>query len=379
MNRYEKVYKQTMAGLLTLFIGGMFSLNVLTPNKTFSDEENRKLEQFPAFSFQDLIEKKFTSNYEKYISDQFAFRDFWINVKSDMDHKLGKKENNGVYIGKDGFLLQKFSKPEEQDVKSKIEAINDFHIANPNVKMQVMLVPTAMSILENKLPNYASHSDELTYINKVKKSLDKDVNFIDVYPVLSSKKDEYIYYKTDHHWTTKGAYYAYQELGKNMGFTPNENGSFNIKQITNSFYGSLYSKAGFRNIDSDSIELYKPKKANKYKVEYIDENKTTTSLYEMENIKKKDKYTVFFNGNHPLIKIKTDNTNGKKLLVVKDSYANSLLPFLLAHFSEIHIVDLRYYTDSLNMLVQKNKINDMLVLYNGNTFFEDASINNLSE
>ncbi|EJR57477.1 hypothetical protein IIO_05004 [Bacillus cereus VD115] len=379
MNRYEKIYKCTMAGLLSLFIGGMFSVNLLTPNNIFSDTENRKLEQLPEFSFQNLIGKKFTSNYEKYISDQFAFRDFWISVKSDMERTIGKKENNGVYIGKDGFLLQKFSKPEEQDVKNKIEAINDFHIANPNVKMQVMLVPTAISILENKLPNYVSHSDELMYINKVKKSLDKDINFIDVYPVLSSKKDEYIYYKTDHHWTTKGAYYAYQELGKNMKFTPNKSDSFNIKEITNSFYGSLYSKAGFRNIDPDSIELYEQKKANKYKLEYGDESKTSTSLYEMENIKKKDKYTVFFNGNHPLIKIKTDNKSGGKLLVFKDSYANSLLPFLLPHFSEIHIVDLRYYTDSLNMLVQKNKINDVLVLYNGNTFFEDSSISNLSE
>lgn len=366
-----------MAGLMSLFIGGMFSINLLTPNKTFSDSENRKLEQFPKFSLQSLMDKKFTVNYEKYISDQFAFRDFWINVKSDMEQKIGKKENNGVYIGKDSFLLQKFNKPTEQDVIDKIEAIHDFHIATPNVKKHVMLVPTAISILENKLPNYVSHSDELTYIDKVKKSLAKDINFIDVYPVLSSKQDEYIYYKTDHHWTTKGAYYAYQELGKNMKFTPNKSDSFNIKQITNSFYGSLYSKAGFRNIDPDSIELYEPKKANKYKVEYSDESKTSTSLYEMENIKKKDKYTVFFNGNHPLIKIETDNTNGKKLLVVKDSYANSLLPFLLPHFSEIHIVDLRYYTDSLNMLVQKNKINDMLVLYNGNTFFEDASVKNI--
>lgn len=368
-----------MAGLLSLFIGGMLVINLLTPNKTFSDEENRKLEQFPDFSFQNLIEKKFTVSYEKYISDQFAFRDSWISMKSSMERAIGKRENNGVYIGKDGFLLQKFSKPKDQDVKSKIEAINDFHITNPNIKIQVMLVPTAISVLENKLPNYVSHSDELTYINKVKKSLDRAINFIDVYPVLNSKKNEYIYYKTDHHWTTKGAYYAYQELGKSMEFTPNKMDAFNTKQITNSFYGSLYSKSGFRNIAPDSIELYEQKKANKYKVEYSDENKTTTTLYAMENIKKKDKYTIFFNGNHPLIKIQTDNTNGKKLLVVKDSYANSLVPFLLPHFSEIYIVDLRYYTDNINMLIQKNKINDMLILYNGNTFFEDSSINNLSE
>lgn len=172
-----------MAGLLSLFIGGMLVINLLTPNKTFSDEENRKLEQFPDFSFQNLIEKKFTVSYEKYISDQFAFRDSWISMKSSMERAIGKRENNGVYIGKDGFLLQKFSKPKDQDVKSKIEAINDFHITNPNIKIQVMLVPTAISVLENKLPNYVSHSDELTYINKVKKSLDRAINFIDVYPV----------------------------------------------------------------------------------------------------------------------------------------------------------------------------------------------------
>ncbi|MFJ7979996.1 DHHW family protein [Lysinibacillus xylanilyticus] len=379
MKQYEKIYKYTMAGLLSIFIGGMFSINLLTPNKSFSDSENRNLELFPTFSIQNLLDKKFNTNYEKYISDQFAFRDFWISMKSDIDRTIGKKENNGVYIGKNGYLLQKFNKPEDQDVKSNIEALNDFHLANPNVQKYVMLVPTAISILENKLPNYVSHVDEVTYIDKVKKSLNKEINFIDVNPILSSKKNEYIYYKTDHHWTTKGAYYAYLELSKNMNFIPTQKESFNIKNITNSFYGSLYSKAGFRHIEPDSIELYEPKEAIKYKVEYVDENKTSNSLYEMNNIKKKDKYTVFFNGNHPLVKITTENTNAKKLLVVKDSYANALLPFLLSHFSEIHVIDLRYYNDNLNMFIQKNKIEEMLLLYNANTFFEDSSITDLSE
>ncbi|MGG2080476.1 DHHW family protein [Lysinibacillus pakistanensis] len=379
MNQYEKIYKYTMASLLSLFIGGMFSINLFTPNKSFSDSENRNLETLPTFSIQNLLDKKFTSYYETYMSDQFAFRDFWISMKSDIDRTIGKKENNGVYIGKNGFLLQKFNKPEDQDVKSKIKAINDFHLANPNVEKHVMLVPTAISILEKKLPNYVSHDDELTYIDKVKKSLNTEINFIDVYPTLRSKENEYIYYKTDHHWTTKGAYYAYQELSKNLNFTPTQKESFNIKKITNSFYGSLYSKGGFRHIDPDSIELYEPKEGIKYKVEYVDEDKTSSTLYEMNNIKKKDKYTVFFNGNHPLVKITTENKSRKKIVVVKDSYANALLPFLLPHFSEIQVIDLRYYSDSLQLFIQKNKIDEMLLIYNANTFFEDSSISDLSE
>lgn len=368
-----------MASLLSLFIGGMFSINLFTPNKSFSDSENRNLEPLPTFSIQNLLDKKFTSHYETYMSDQFAFRDFWIGMKSDIDRTIGRKENNGVYIGKNGFLLQKFNKPEDQDVKSKIKAINDFHLANPNVEKHVMLIPTAISILEKKLPNFVSHDDELTYIDKVKKSLNTEINFIDVYPTLRSKENEYIYYKTDHHWTTKGAYYAYLELSKNLNFTPTQKESFNIKKITNSFYGSLYSKGGFRHIDPDSIELYEPKEAIKYKVEYVDEDKTSSTLYEMNNIKKKDKYTVFFNGNHPLVKITTENTSEKKIVVVKDSYANALLPFLLPHFSEIQMIDLRYYSDSLHLFIQKNKIDEMLLIYNANTFFEDSSISDLSE
>ncbi|WP_286924078.1 MULTISPECIES: DHHW family protein [Lysinibacillus] len=379
MNQYEKIYKYTMASLLSLFIGGMFSINLLTPNKSFSDSENRNLEPLPTFSIQNLLDKKFTSHYETYMSDQFAFRDFWIGMKSDIDRTIGKKENNGVYIGKNGFLLQKFNKPEDQDVKSKIAAINDFHLANPNVEKHIMLIPTAISILDKKLPNFVSHDDELTYIDKVKKSLNTKINFIDVYPTLRSKENEYIYYKTDHHWTTKGAYYAYLELSKNLNFTPTQKESFNIKKITNSFYGSLYSKGGFRHIDPDSIELYEPKEAIKYKVEYVDEDKTSSTLYEMNNIKKKDKYTVFFNGNHPLVKITTENTSEKKIVVVKDSYANALLPFLLPHFSEIQVIDLRYYSDSLHLFIQKNKIDEMLLIYNANTFFEDSSISDLSE
>ncbi|MBS5822325.1 MAG: hypothetical protein KID00_00450 [Clostridium argentinense] len=367
-----------MSALLLLFIGGIVILNVLTSDKIFSDSENRNLEQLPKFSFKNLMKGKFTTNYEKYVSDQFALRDFWIGVKSDSDRIIGKKENNDVYLGKDGFLIQKFNKPEDKDLKDKVEIINSFDNLTPNVNKYFMLVPTATKILEDKLPNYAADSDELTYIDKVKKSINSNINFVDLYDALSSKKDEYIFYKTDHHWTTKGAYYAYTELSKKMGVEPKSEEDFNMKKVTDEFYGSLYSKGGFRHINPDSINLYLPKDDEEYKVEYLGENKIRDSLYDMNNINKKDKYTVFFNGNYPFIKITTNKGERRKLLVIKDSYANSFIPFLTSHFSEIYMVDLRYYSEGLSRLIEENQINDMLILYNANTFFEDISIKNLS-
>jgi hypothetical protein len=241
-----------------------------------------------------------------------------------------------------------------------------------------MLAPNSVKVLEDMLPKYATPENQLEYIEKIKESISSDINFIDIYDTLALKKNEYIYYKTDHHWTTLGAYYAYEKLGVEMGFTPNNRDFYNIKKVTEGFYGTLYSKGGFRNIEPDSIELYTPKKDEDIKLWYYDNEKATDSLYKMDNLSKKDKYTVFLDGNHSLIKISTKSDSGKKLVIIKDSYANSLVPFLTDHYSEIYMVDLRFYYDDINEFIKTNGIDDALILYNANTFFEDESISKIS-
>ncbi|MCC0567026.1 hypothetical protein HN020_07835 [Brevibacillus borstelensis] len=378
MLRDDKLSKWMLGLVFLMFIGGLLVLNTGAPTREFSESENRMLEQLPSFSLEKGMNGTFTAHFEKYLSDQFVFRDFWIGVKSEADRLMGKKESNGVYVGKDGFLIQKFGKPEDGDLEEKAEAINGFAKSLPGLHTYMMLVPTAASVLEEKLPAHVTGDEERTYMEKVKEALSKDIAFVDVYPALRSKKEEYLYYKTDHHWTTRGAYYAYQELGKQMGFTPRMQADFRIERATDDFYGSLFSKSGFRHVLPDSIDLYLPKDDEAYSVEYASEKRSTHSLYERENLKKKDKYTVFLNGNHPLIKITTGSGDGKKLVVVKDSYANCFLPFLTAHFEEIYVVDLRYYEDRLDELIQENHITDVLLLYNVNTFLEDPSIKELA-
>ncbi|MDF2674039.1 MAG: hypothetical protein K0R09_2307 [Clostridiales bacterium] len=378
MNKHTNIYNLTMAFILIIFLFGMPVSYILVPDREFSESENRVLSKKPDLSLEEVSSGKFTANFEKYVSDQIPIRDLWIGIKSSSEKLIGKKDNNGVYLGSDGYLLQMFSKPDLRIINRNVDAINSFALANPEVNKYFMLVPNSLKVLEDKLPEYAFPENQLEYIEKVKKSVNSDINFIDIYDTLASKKNEYIYYKTDHHWTTLGAYYAYERLGNEMGFTSNSQDFYDIKRVTKDFYGTLYSKAGFRNIEPDSIELYIPKKEKEIKLWYYDNEKTGDSLYKMDNLNKKDKFTVFLDGNHSLIKINTSSESGKKLVVIKDSYANPLVPFLTDHYSEIYMVDLRFYYDDINELIKTNEIDDGLLLYNANTFFEDESISKIS-
>ncbi|WP_152392928.1 DHHW family protein [Paenibacillus guangzhouensis] len=379
MDRYIKTHRNLLALLLLLFIGVIAGLNVVMPVRTFSDSENRMLKQLPHFSLQALLSGTFIADFEKYVSDQFVFRDMWIGAKTDTDRIMGKKESNGIYLGKDGYLIQNFSPPAEEDVEEKVNAIHAFDQATPGLRKYMMLVPTAAALYRDKHPKYAIVGDEEAYLREIRSLLHPTIRFVDVFPALYAARELSIFYKTDHHWTTQGAYIAYLELCKQMGLAPQREGEFNIRQVTDEFYGSLHSKSGFRHIQPDSIELYLPKNQEKYTVTSVEEGLTTNSLYAMKQLEVKDKYAVFLNGNHALVQIKTALANGKKLLVVKDSYANSFVPFLLKHFSEIDVVDLRYYEGDLASFVKERDIHDMLFLYNANTFFEDPSIKNLTE
>lgn len=372
--------RRSLTGLLLLlYVGAMAAANFLTPAKPFSESENRVLEERPSFSLHSLLSGQFTADYERYTSDQFAFRDAWVGAKTDADRALGKKDSNGVFLGKDGYLIESYTSPSDAELADRVRAIQTFDHAAPGLRKHVMLAPTAAALLSHKLPAYAPVGDERADLDRIRRLLPQAIRFVDVYSALDAEREQPIFYKTDHHWTTEGAYYAYRELCRQLGIVPQDEASFNIRQVTDAFYGSLYSKSGFRRLQPDRIDLYLPKQDGRIKVSYADEGRISNSLYEPDHLRKKDKYAVFLNGNHALIRIATDGPADKKLLVVKDSYANSLIPFLTKHFGEIDVVDLRFYDGSLLKLVQERQIQDMLILYNVKTFFEDPSILNLTE
>lgn len=366
-----------MTATFVTFIGVMAISNVVKKDAKFSETENRTLSAMPAFSFGSLVSRDYGKGIESYISDQFPWRNIFVTLKGGMDMLSGKDDRNGIFIGENDQLLQDFDRRPEEETEAKIAAINQFESNYSDLNMSFMLVPTATKVLEEELPRNAPVDDEEQYIEDFKVKLTPDIKFIDTYEALNSKDDNYIYYKTDHHWTSRGAYVAYEEMCKTLEIEPIPESNFDIEPVTEEFYGSLSSQIGSSKGKPDSIEVYFPKKDGEIIVNYVDEQKKSPSLYSSEKIDSKDKYQVFTNGNHPHINIKTMGDPSKKLLLIKDSYANSMIPFLVFHYGEIEVVDLRYYTDDLDKLIKSKKITDVLFLYNVNTFNEDDSILNL--
>lgn len=357
--------KKIIAVSFIVYIFLFFFFSIIVKDRNFSELENRLLTSFPSMSVLSIKEGRFMKNFEEYIGDQFPLRDQFISVKSYSELLLQKKDNNGVFIGKDNYFIQDFKKPDEVQIAKNIEYVNTFA---KEFNTYVMIAPTATSILEEKLPAFANPSSELEILEKIETNLASNVKNISLFEALRNKKDEYIYYKTDHHWTTLGAYYAYLQLCESMNLHPLIKSDFIKTKVSENFYGSLFSKGNFTFATPDSIEIYEPKRKKPVDINYVVENKKKNSFYEMSYLDQKDQYKIFLDSNHPYVTIKTGAVNNKKLLVVKDSYANCFVPFLAEHFSEIHVIDPRFINESIKKYAEENKIEDVLILYNVQNF-----------
>ncbi|MGI5876544.1 MAG: DHHW family protein [Dethiobacteria bacterium] len=369
MHFFNRILTVTTLAFLAFFL----FLFLAKPDQEFSEAENRILQGKPCLSWDNLISGKFSFAAENYLADQFVFRDKWVGLKSAAELVLQKKDNNGVYFGRDGYLLQKPDKVDMALLTENIDAVNKFAKTVP-VPVYFLLAPVSVQILDDKLPPFAEPQQKLEEYALIREQLTSNIQFIDITNALATHRQEYIYYRTDHHWTTKGAYYAYREAAPVLGFRALGLHDFSIVQACDDFYGTLYSKSGHRFIDPDTILLFKPKKVYSCRVEYVNDKKISSSPYAWEHLQQKDKYAVFLDGNHALIKITTPKQTGRKLLVVKDSYANSFIPFLLNHYDEIHVIDLRHFNFSLPAYIEKNRLNEVLLLYNTLFFAEDPSI-----
>lgn len=354
------------------FIGMLVIVNLLgliIPDKTYSDNEKRSLMQYSKLSIKDFRSGTLGKNLETYLTDQFPARDNWITIKTLTEKSMGKKESNGVYFGKDGYLIDKFTSYNSELLKKNVAALKKFQDAQ-NVPVSVMLVPDKAEILKNKLPAYAPGLSQRELLNYIESN---DINMTDVYDILSDHSDEYIYYRTDHHYTSLGAYYCYSAWMKNKGLVPDAISDWNKEVLCDNFYGTTYAKINYPFVKPDEIIAYY--KTLNHTVNYNGGQYITDSIYERKYLEGKNQYAVFFNSNQATTVV---NGSGKgKLLIIKDSYANTFAQFTVDDYEETHMIDLRFYSKSINDYIKDNGITEVLVLYELTNFVGDNNITKL--
>lgn len=359
--------------ILTLFL--FLIINVIVPDREKSVQENRMLATKPKFRLSSLISGDYDEKFEAYMDDQFAGRDMWRKLKVTVDRIGGSRLENGVYIGTNGQLLEQIEVADENHLAANIKAIKSFSESQSKIPVRMMLVPDAANVLNHSLPALAKPEDQTQMFSMVRKDLGDSVEWIDVSTELNKHKTEKIYYKTDHHWTTLGAFYAFQAAAPSLGIEGDLSGKYVSYAVSDSFNGMLASKSGVNLGEKEQIDIYVPTEEDTdLIVDYVDEGKRSTSLYDSSKLKEKDQYTVFLGGNSSLLDIRTVSTSTKRLLLVKDSFANSFIPFLTPYYREIVVVDPRYYSGTINDLMDSYRISEVLFLYSGNTFFKDNNI-----
>ena len=369
--------KKTMAMLFLVMLGVICLVNLFSKDKEYSEKENRMLQQKPEISLYGIESGRWMKEYESYRSDQFVGRNFWVSLKTKVDLLAGKRESNGVFKGKDSYLLEDIKEPDQEQLSQNLEAIKEFESGYQNVPFYVMLVPNAANVLSDKLPPFAVVEDQKQIFDDIQNELDEYIHWVDVSQILKKHKSEVIYYHTDHHWTTLGAYYAFQELAASMELDISKISTMKPYAVTNDFNGTLSATSGYETGYEEPIYIYASEQTEdmpEVVVNYVNEKKKTATLYDTSKLEEKDKYAVFLGGNYPLIDIRTTTDTTDRLLLIKDSYANCMIPFLTPYFREIVVVDPRYYYGDIKELMEENDFTSVLFLYNGNTFVEDNSI-----
>lgn len=360
---------------------GVSIVNLLVPQKEFSESENRYLQTLPSPDLEDIASGKFSQDFEKYTADQFVGRDGWIGLKTLAELAMQKKDNQRVYFGKDGTLFDMGEAIDEDRLVRNAQAVaalaRVLKAENPDFHASTLLIPTASAILTDKLPAFAPVPDQAAAMETAAALLKDDAPLHDATALLKSHTDTPLYYRTDHHWTTQAAYLVYAAWAEQNGLSPLPADAFREETVSDSFYGTLYSKANLPTIKPDSVTAYVPVQPIEVSVTY-DDGTVEDSLYKEEFLSQKDKYSYFLGGNHAKVEITTGTKNGRVLLLVQDSYAHCFVPFLVAHYERILVIDPRYFKEDIAAYARENGATDLLALYNLPNFAVDQYAANIS-
>ncbi len=367
------------AVLFVAFIFAMAIWFVVNPKADYSSSEKRYLQQFPETSVDTVLSGEFSEKFETYFADHFPQRNMWVGLNSYYNLGIGLNGRNGVYNSADGYLIN-VPVDKENYVRKNIRVLAEFKEKIGDVPMTVMLAPSTGYIATDKLPLIHDSYNDDTYFAETAKTLgESGVNFVDLRETFKQKYAEgvQLYYRTDHHWTTDGAYEGYVKLCEKLGVQPADKDSF-AKTAYGGFYGTTYSTSGYWLTKPDSITVYDNQentdKNITVKISEDGKDNHYGSMFFYNHIDEDDKYPVFLDGNHALTEIQNKNAKNGTIVVIKDSFSHSLAPFLAENYSKVVLVDLRYYKQSVSDLIKKENPEQVVALYGIDNLATDTDI-----
>lgn len=377
---YRKAGRRSFYPLLWLglcLVGGITVLNLFWPKRDQLELENRRAAQFPAFRLEDLLDGSWQSSFSAWMQDQFLLRDQWINTQRATDEiAFQKVEEGGILLGGDHWMFTKlFTVPDatRAQMDKNVEAVAGFAAQHPG-KVTFLLAPSASAIYPEELPLGAPMIDEDAMLDDIFSRIGESAAVLDLRDTFTSHKDEYLYFKTDHHWTPNGAYRAYEQFCALKGLTPFDRST--LEPVTvEGFQGTHYSATRLWNVEDDVITYYpfqNPMTIYRITGEAQYEAETTEPLINAEKFSTRDKYAAFLDGNNGYSVIEGSGTGS--ILVVKDSYANSFIPYLTQNYAKIGVVDFRNFKYGLDSTIEQEGYDEVLVLYNFQTFIADTNL-----
>lgn len=396
--------------LITAFILCFSVWCLVAPKQTFSENENRALASWPVYSFTALKDGSYMSGVQTYLSDHFPLRDPFMTLKTKYEMLTGREEINDIYLAKDGYYIEAYKTPKQQKkIITQFQKLQDAITTDAKQNVRVMLVPTAISTYNAKLPGSAPDRGVLRQVdtmNEIYAAL-PNMQKVDAWSALQAAAAQEstdrtrasgnadgaqpvagaeaagsdttaatgLYYHTDHHWTTHGAYVGYQAYCGAAGIDPIPETDFQKTCVTTDFHGTIFSKLHDNTVPGDAITLYE-NPANQLTVSYPDTGEVTDTLYNRDYLAQKDKYSMFLNNLHPLVEITNETADSdRQLVLIKDSYANSMVPFLVNHYQKIYVFDTRYYRFGPSSFINEHpEVTDVLLLYNMNTIDTDLGV-----
>lgn len=360
-----------------LLLLGLAIANLVWPKRDMIELENRKAAQFPAFSVEALLDGRWQSGFARWMQDQFLLRDAWINTQRAADEIVFQKaEEGGILLGKDQWMFTKLFTIDDatrQQTAKNVQAVAEFAARYPG-KVTFLLAPSASVIYPEALPAGAPMADENALLDDIFAQVGESAAVIDLREPFTARRDEYLYFKTDHHWTTNGAYRAYEQFCARKGLTPFDRDAHEAVTVAD-FQGTHYSATRLWDVENDTITYYPlPNQMTIYNItgEAQYEPMTTENLINTDKFATRDKYAAFLDGNNGYSVIEGDGEGS--ILVVKDSYANSFIPYLTANYEKIGVVDFRNFKYGLDSTIEREGYDEVLILYNFQTFIADTDL-----